>query len=138
MRYSVCIFHPSRVDIRPDLNNIFLDLEKDTTMSDQIFDIVTTSALHCFPTIHHVLLLSFSVKHCRVVAATMARQKQAAPLRREPSNFEDLNANQSNGMIKRPSEEGEMPAKSTSPSDLTHQSGLTQLVICVAGIYASL
>ncbi|KAG8534188.1 uncharacterized protein KY384_001032 [Bacidia gigantensis] len=63
----------------------------------------------------------------------MARQKQAAPLRREPSDFERLNSQELNGSAKVSSGALRAPALSTALS----QPGLTQLLICVAGIYAS-
>ena len=67
----------------------------------------------------------------------MARHKQTAPLRREPSNFENLHAEETNGKPKHPYDEKvrkEVPQLATADS----QAGLTQLVVCVAGIYASL
>ena len=77
----------------------------------------------------------------------MARQKQAIPLRREPSDFENLNGHSSdankrkveqkpsNGLLEKP--------QSLSEAALTHviedqPAGLLQLLICVGGIYASL
>ena len=76
----------------------------------------------------------------------MARQKQAAPLRREPSDFESMNGHTSshdqrsvnsliaNGAVAVVKEAAREPPKSASQE----QAGLIQLTICVAGIYASL
>ena len=76
----------------------------------------------------------------------MARQKQAAPLRREPSDFENMNGHSSssdykmangkiaNGVVSAVSEAAREPPATESQK----QAGLTQLVICIAGIYATL
>lgn len=81
----------------------------------------------------------------------MARHKQTAPLRREPSDFESVNGHalssddksvngtSSNGAIVNSAvavvkEAAREPPKSQSQE----QAGLTQLIICVVGIYVSL
>lgn len=80
----------------------------------------------------------------------MARQKQVAPLQREPSDFsagppQSANRdrrNQANGKTLEKSspevngnaQEPLVPILPTSPNE----AGFTQLIICVGGIYASL
>ena len=76
----------------------------------------------------------------------MARHKQAAPLRREPSDFENIHRDTSSNAQKTVGERivnsaaavvedaAREPPKTTSQA----QAGLFQLVICVGGIYASL
>ena len=76
----------------------------------------------------------------------MARHKQVAPLRREPSDFENMNGHAPdkkqetvgelvvNGAATVVKDAAREPPKSTSEV----QAGLVQLVICVGGIYASL
>ena len=81
----------------------------------------------------------------------MARHKQAAPLRREPSDFESMNGHSSssdyknasgtftngtitNGAVALVKEAAREPPKTQSQE----QAGLTQLIICVVGIYVSL
>lgn len=76
----------------------------------------------------------------------MARRKQAAPLQREPSDF-------SQGLPDSPSHgwkhtNGKTPKsaaiasngkpKEPNSSATQEQAGLTQLIVCIAGIYASL
>ncbi|KAL9127504.1 MAG: hypothetical protein Q9217_003634 [Psora testacea] len=63
----------------------------------------------------------------------MARQKQTAPLRREPSDFEQYNGGPAYGRA----EIGNGVPKGPLPPAAQEQPGLTQLIICVAGIYAS-
>ena len=86
----------------------------------------------------------------------MARQKQAAP-QRQPSNFDsgppespnhgwttsNGNGHVSNGAPGRILEKtkdalNDGPPKEPSPLHALEQPGIIQLVICVAGIYASL
>lgn len=81
----------------------------------------------------------------------MARHKQTAPLRREPSDFENVNGHISISEHKHTSgsstnsvvvesaiavvkEAAREPPKTQSQE----QAGFTQLIICVAGIYISL
>lgn len=81
----------------------------------------------------------------------MARHKQAAPLRREPSDFETMNGHTSgsdnknaNGILA----DGTLmdsaaavvndAARRPPKSQPQEQAGLTQLIICVGGIYVSL
>ena len=66
----------------------------------------------------------------------MARQKQTAPLRREPSDFEDLKK-LTNGFVKQTGSELSQQREQISVEALS-QPGLLQLLICVGGIYAAL
>ena len=82
----------------------------------------------------------------RLFLWTMARQKQAAPLRREPSDFESMNGHtstadhrQANGFLADGAAAVVKKAAREPPESASQeQTGLLQLVICVAGIYASL
>ncbi len=76
----------------------------------------------------------------------MARHKQVAPLRREPSDFENIHG-QASGNDSRSVGESIMDGAATVVKDASReppesapqaQAGLIQLVICVGGIYASL
>ncbi len=81
----------------------------------------------------------------------MARHKQATPLRREPSEFENVNGHGSSSDYK--SANGKHAngtimdsavavvneaAREPPESQSQEQAGFTQLIICVAGIYVSL
>lgn len=70
----------------------------------------------------------------------MARTKQASPLKREPSHSnglilenDDAGKTQSNG-----SAQLKEPIDKAAESAPAEQAGITQLIICVGGIYASL
>ncbi|KAL9004260.1 MAG: hypothetical protein Q9188_002924 [Gyalolechia gomerana] len=86
----------------------------------------------------------------------MARRKQAAPLQRQPSNFNEgapeapdqgwkrsaenihLSNAASNGVLEKTEKALSSPRPDNpSPLHAMEQAGLVQLVICVAGIYAS-
>lgn len=76
----------------------------------------------------------------------MARTKQAAPLRREPSDFEyerpkssNHNSKHANGNTpKAPFTTSNGKPKGPVPSTAKEQAGLPQLAVCVGGIYISL
>jgi len=76
----------------------------------------------------------------------MARTKQATPLQRKPSDFSQGSNEspsdgwkQSNGDSQKPKSMARNgTVKAPSPEETPEQAGLTQLIICVAGIYASL
>lgn len=75
----------------------------------------------------------------------MARKKQV-PLQREPSDFDrgppespSYGWKQVNGSLgKSTADTGIGKPKQSAPADSLEAAGLTQLVICIAGIYASL
>ncbi|KAL2053914.1 hypothetical protein ABVK25_005843 [Lepraria finkii] len=74
----------------------------------------------------------------------MARRKQAAPLQREPSDFDkgppespSHGWKHANGNPKSPVVMSNGKPMRPSPAATQKQAGFTQLVICVAGIYAS-
>ena len=76
----------------------------------------------------------------------MARKKQAAPLQREPSDFNrgppespDHGWITTNGEASRaiPAQANEMVREALAPA-VSEQAGLMQLIICVGGIYISL
>lgn len=74
----------------------------------------------------------------------MARQKQATPLRREPSDFESVNGHsiEKKGNGEAINGGASLASKPPSSTPMTaaeqKQAGITQLLICVGGIYASL
>ncbi|KAL8719165.1 MAG: hypothetical protein Q9225_003805, partial [Loekoesia sp. 1 TL-2023] len=86
----------------------------------------------------------------------MARRKQAAPLRRQPSDFDKgppespdhgwkksngnghISKSASNGILEKTEKALSSPRpKDPSPLHAMEQPGLIQLIVCVAGIYAS-
>ena len=76
----------------------------------------------------------------------MARQKQAAPLRREPSDFKSVMRHASKGKVDVGDDKTVHNAvaavkevnRESPKSVLQEQAGVTQLLVCVAGIYMSL
>ena len=73
----------------------------------------------------------------------MARTKQAAPLRREPSDLRQELARHdvkhANGNIPKNSPtKSNGKSKGADPTIIKEQAGFPQLIICVGGIYVSL
>lgn len=75
----------------------------------------------------------------------MARQKQAIPLQREPSDFGEappkspsLSWESTNGNSQTAISANGQSKGNITPAATHKQAGLTELIICVAGIYASL
>ena len=95
----------------------------------------------------HPFIFKFNLSVIAVLCKLpMARRKQAAPLQREPSDFDkgppdspSHGWKHANGNIsKSPAVVSNGKPNEPFPSTSQEQAGLTQLVICVAGIYASL